>query len=657
MSIFCSNKDITMPGLEGISLGRYRLKQRLGRGGMAEVYLATDERMRREVAVKIVSSSQTEFAQRFSREAQAMGNLHHDHLLAAYDYGEQEPWHYLVMPYIAHGTLSDLLQQGPLTLAHAGELLQQIASALQYAHQRGVLHRDIKPSNILLRDNHYAYLADFGLARVLEGGSDLTQTGTLLGTPEYMAPELAEGAAKKSSDTYALAVVLYQMLSGRVPFRGDTAISTFWKHLRDYPKAPSQFNPALPQAVDRVLMRALEKDPALRYPTPLALSQAYQDAINTLDDMPSLYGTEVIEDAPEESARQASAAPITPVISQAQSEQRQQSPTTPPQPEKLFLPGGPASSTPPGLRRPHPPISPAVAPRQSFEYATDGLTPPPIEPRPPRRRRSSRALVGIIMGLVLLLVASGLLVYLTGQARQQNAISTTATARAGATSTLIASQTQQALATQQAATAVAVTATAQVQASQQHINATATAITGGTPLVNDPLSSPDNNNWPNDGTTCSFTNNAYEVTANSANTLQPCLSGNLQYGNAAIQIDVTLTSSADAGLIFRASADESQFYDFEITSKGQFYLRYRANGKYTSLIANTPSSAIQGTGSKNTLLVIANGSDLQLFINGTFVDEVHSSKFASGQIGVVAGTLAASSGSASFANLNVYAVG
>src|SRR5215469_3929577 len=154
-----------MPGLEGTSLGRYRLKRRLGKGGMAEVYLAIDERIQREVAIKVVGSSNAEFAERFSREARAMGKLHHDHILPAYDYGEQEPWNYLVMPYVAHGTLKDLLEKGPLSLEHAGELLQQIASGLQYAHQQGLLHRDIKPSNILLRDDHYAYLSDFGLAR------------------------------------------------------------------------------------------------------------------------------------------------------------------------------------------------------------------------------------------------------------------------------------------------------------------------------------------------------------------------------------------------------------------------------------------------------------------------------------------------------------
>lgn len=642
-----------MPGLEGISLGRYRLKQRLGRGGMAEVYLATDERIQREVAIKIVSS-QSEFAERFAREAQAMGNLHHDHLLPAYDYGEQEPWLYLVMPYIAHGTLNDLLKHGPLSLVHAGEMLQQIASALQYAHQRGLIHRDIKPSNILLRDDHYAYLADFGLARALEGGGDLTQTGTLLGTPEYMAPELAEGPAGKSSDIYALAIVLYQMISGRVPFHGDTAISTFWKHMREYPRTPSQFNPIIPGKIDRVLMRALDKDPERRYPTALALSQAYQEALNALDEMPSLYGTEVLEEVAEPAG---AAAPPTPVLDPALSDNPRRSTQTSAQPERLFLPGEPGVQTPPGIRRTHPPIAPAPAARQNFEQTTDTITPPQVVPPRPRRRRGSRAIAGILMGLALLLIVSVALGYLTVQNRQQNAVSTTATARAGATGTVIASQTQQAVSAQQTAAAASASATAQAQQALKNIEATATAITSGTPALTDPLSGPDNNNWPNDGTNCSFTNNAYVVTATSANTLQPCVSGSLQYGDAAIAVDVTLGSSADAGLLFRAGSDGKQFYDFEVTSQNQFYLRYRNNDHYTFLIQNTPSSAIQGSGGKNTLLVIAHGPRLQLFINGTFIGEVSDSTFASGQLGVAAGTLSASTGDASFTNLRVYTAG
>ena len=176
-----------MSGLEEIKLGRYRLHQRLGEGGMSEVYLAHDELMHRDIAIKVMSSSNVEYVERFQREAEAVGNLHHNHILPAFDYGQQNPWHYLVMPYIEHGSLSDLLDEGPLTLEHAGEMLSQIASALQCAHEHGILHRDIKPSNILLSDDHYAYLADFGLAKPMDGRDNVTHTGVLMGTPEYMA--------------------------------------------------------------------------------------------------------------------------------------------------------------------------------------------------------------------------------------------------------------------------------------------------------------------------------------------------------------------------------------------------------------------------------------------------------------------------------------
>lgn len=638
-----------MPGLDGTSLGRYRLTRRLGRGGMAEVYLANDERMHRAVAIKIVSTSHTEFAERFSRETEAMGNLHHDHILSAYDYGEQEPWHYLVMPYIEHGTLSDLLKKGPLSLEHAGELLQQIASGLQYAHRRGLIHRDIKPSNILLRDDHYAYLADFGLARVLERGRDLTITGTLLGTPEYMAPELAEGPAGMSSDSYALAVVLYEMISGRVPFQGDTALSIFWKHIRDYPSAPSRYNPSIPKEIDRVLIRALEKDPDLRYPTPLDLSQAYQKALSEseLESLSSFYDTEIMEDEQEQPTH-----PAPP-------------PETPRQ-KKIILAGEQqVSALPPVLKRPHPPITPVSVPAPKFERATDPFSPgsTTLPPRPPaerpRRSRGGRTLVGIVMGLLFLLTVSGLLAYLTIQSRQQSAVSATATAWADATNSVLARQTQQVQDAQQTATAISVAATAQAQATSQAIQAAAAAVTNSTPLLSDPLSGPDDNGWPNDGSSCAFTNNRYYVTANGSNTLQPCIASasSVHYDKAAFQVTMTLISSDDAGLIFRTSADGNQFYDFELTSQGQFYLRYRNNGKYTNLIQQTSNGAIKRGGSQNTLLVIANGSDIQLFINGTFVGEVHDGTFANGQIGLVSGTISSTSGNASFTNLVVYPVG
>src|SRR5437588_3729565 len=269
-----------MPGLEGTRLGRYRLLRRLGRGGMSEVYLANDELMHREVALKVVSSTHTEYIERFQREAEAIGNLHHDHILPAFDYGEQAPWHYLVMPYIEHRTLFELLEQGPLSLEDAGILLQQIAGGLQYAHDHGVIHRDIKPSNILLRDDLYAYLADFGLAKPVEGADKVTQTGVLLGTPEYMAPELADGPPNKSSDVYALGILLYQMVTGKMPFSGDNPLAVYLKQMREPPVPPSRIRPGIPRSVESVILRALEKDPRRRYDSPMSLARAYMQALH-----------------------------------------------------------------------------------------------------------------------------------------------------------------------------------------------------------------------------------------------------------------------------------------------------------------------------------------------------------------------------------------
>ncbi|HEV2653561.1 MAG TPA: serine/threonine-protein kinase, partial [Ktedonobacteraceae bacterium] len=234
-----------MPGLEGTTLDHYQIQRRLGRGGMAEVYLAHDTETNQEVAIKILAGSQTAYLERFRREAEAIDKLHHEHILPAFDYGDAEPWHYLVMPYVPEGTLRDLMQKGPLALEDVADLLDQIASALQFAHDNGIIHRDIKPSNILLQDDHYIYLADFGLAKTLEGSSELTQTGVLLGTPEYMAPDLADGPATTSSDIYALGVLLYQMVAGRVPFVAETPVAVYWKQIREQPEPPSHINPEL----------------------------------------------------------------------------------------------------------------------------------------------------------------------------------------------------------------------------------------------------------------------------------------------------------------------------------------------------------------------------------------------------------------------------
>lgn len=216
--------------------GRYRLLKRLRRGGMSEVFLALDEREQQQVAIKIVMNSDAECIKRLQREVQVLHTLSHPHILPLLGDGISGSCYYLVMPYMQRGNLRERLGQGKLTPQEVGVILHQLTDALSCAHTHGIIHRDIKPSNILLdtTDANHIYLADFGIAKLLEQGSDITQTGFLVGTPEYMAPELAEKPESASSDIYATGVLLYQMLTGRVPFTGETPFAICWKHIEAY---------------------------------------------------------------------------------------------------------------------------------------------------------------------------------------------------------------------------------------------------------------------------------------------------------------------------------------------------------------------------------------------------------------------------------------
>ncbi len=237
-------------GIEGSTLGRYELRRRVAQGGMSEVYLGYDRRVRRKVAVKVLYGSDEPFVRRFEREALAVGTLSHDNILALYDFGEQRPWYYLVMPYIEGGTLRDyLVKREKLTLEEAGSFLEQIASALQYAHDHGVVHRDVKPSNILLRLDGHAYLVDFGLVKAKVEAESLTHTGAMIGTPEYMAPEQSNGQHDYRSDLYALGVVLYQMLTGRLPFTAESPVAVSLKHIQSPPPRPREINTDIKQVI------------------------------------------------------------------------------------------------------------------------------------------------------------------------------------------------------------------------------------------------------------------------------------------------------------------------------------------------------------------------------------------------------------------------
>src|SRR5438105_3175864 len=251
-----------MQDLEEKRLAHYTIQRRLARGGMSQVYLAFDEHTQHNVAIKVVHCSEDDYFVRFQREVKTLSTLSHEHILPIIESGVHGSWHYCVMPYIERGTLRERLAKGPLTREEAGSILEQIASALQFAHDHGILHRDIKPSNILLKDERLIYLADFGLAKnIQETSTTITQAGCLIGTPEYMAPELTEEPATTSSDIYAVGILLYQMLTGRVPFKGGTPLSIYWKHIKEQPIPPSLLNPAISYPVEQVILHALEKNP------------------------------------------------------------------------------------------------------------------------------------------------------------------------------------------------------------------------------------------------------------------------------------------------------------------------------------------------------------------------------------------------------------
>ena len=248
--------------------GRYRIVRKLGSGGMANVYLAEDEDLGRRVAIKILNERYANddlFIERFRREAKSAAALSHPNIVSVYDRGEAEGTYYIAMEVIEGRSLKELIMtRGPLPIAQALAYTHEMLEALRFAHRHGIIHRDIKPHNILIGER--LKVTDFGIARA--GASQMTEAGSIMGTAQYLSPEQARGApVTASSDLYSAAIVLYEMLTGKVPFTGDSAIEIAMKHLNDPPKPPSKIRPEIPEELDAVVLRALAKNPEDRYQT------------------------------------------------------------------------------------------------------------------------------------------------------------------------------------------------------------------------------------------------------------------------------------------------------------------------------------------------------------------------------------------------------
>jgi serine/threonine-protein kinase len=340
----------------------------------------------RNVAVKVLlpgasqdSTIDQEFLARFRREADVIARLEHVNIVPIYEYGEQDGLAYLVMPYLSGGSLRDVLRQrGRLSLAEAATYIDQAAAALDYAHAHGVIHRDLKPANFLFAADGRLVLADFGIARIMDSSADgktLTSTGMVIGTPEYMAPEMASGErVDYRADIYELGVILFQMLSGQLPFAGTTPLVMVMKQIQEPLPLLHHMNPAIPSAVDAVIQKATAKRREDRYTSVREMAQAFRAAIA----QPASPGVNLPHEGP--TARAAASTVVSPAPV-------------------------PAYNTPPAQPRPYPNTVPTRQPGAGIDPSTGGYIPPGLsyETQAPKRPQSLLPLVAILLALVLII--------------------------------------------------------------------------------------------------------------------------------------------------------------------------------------------------------------------------------------------------------------
>ncbi len=259
---------------------RYEIFKRIGRGGMADVFLGRDRLLDRQVAIKVLFPEfavDPNFVERFRREAQAAANLSHPNIVSVFDWGKHSGTYFIAMEFVDGRTLADILRSnGHVTSKQAAEIASEVAAALGFAHEAGLVHRDIKPANILIGSNGAVKVADFGIARAMNSAteSNLTQAGAVMGTATYFAPEQAQGAQPDPrSDLYSLGVVMYEMVAGRPPFTGDNPVSIAYKQVHDNPQPLNQLVADVPRPFEAIVAKLLAKNPEVRYPNAEALRE------------------------------------------------------------------------------------------------------------------------------------------------------------------------------------------------------------------------------------------------------------------------------------------------------------------------------------------------------------------------------------------------
>ena len=644
-----------MAELEGRTLDRYELRRLIGKGGMANVYEAYDPNFHRVVAVKVFKREDEEMLRRFIREAQVMAGLHHPHLVEVYDTGEcmldGVMRYYIVMPMLTGGTLRLRIRRSPLSLPEVCRCLGDIAGALDYIHHEGIVHRDIKASNVLLNDEGRCYLTDFGIARITSDATQLTSTGNVLGTVDYVAPELFEvhRRADARSDLYSLGVLLYEMVTGRLPFSADNQLALISMHVSKQAPSPRLYVPQITTAVENVMFRALEKHPEMRYDSATALAEAFCQAVNQ-----GKAGTGLAR-----GEREPATVAMGPLAAAPSS--------NPPQ----VRPSPLAAATEGFVLPPVPPVGSGA----QFE------TPPPMRlPEPEPHSRSRRVLFLALLALAALLIISVPVGYavLNHQAPGTPTPSAQVTGTAGAQSPT--GQPSPDL-TQTAQTAAGATATANAQATASAIaGATATAnaqasatvgpiqtATAGQPAYQDPLNNPNspatqNAGWDQDSQ-CVFQSDGYHISQPaSLPYFKGCREQNNTYGNLALSVDVNLFSGHSGGVFFRLSTNLIGNYDgylFEIDSQGNYKIS-REQGTSITPLKDWGSSPALRTGYHvtNLLQLVVRGDTFMFYANGKYLAEVQNTYYSqAGEIGFLAtSTSGGSDAEVVYSNLKVYAL-
>ncbi|HEV7234966.1 MAG TPA: protein kinase [Ktedonobacteraceae bacterium] len=640
--------------LTGMQLGHFRLKDLIGRSAN-DVYRADDIRLPgREVAIKIAQSDLASFStngdlkqavNQFKKEAQIVGGLRHPNILPLFEYGEEiqdaTVFTYLVMPYIKDGTLERWVKQrtgsfrNMLPLQEVGAIIRVAADALQCAHNQGVIHRDVKPTNFLIDNktsdlsNPHILLADFGIAKI--SGIDLTTRA--IGTFAYMAPEQWEGHPTKAGDQYSLAIIAYQLLTGHLPFTGNT-LELFRQHCQEDPLPPSRLKPTLSAAIDTVILRALAKNPAARYPTITQFAEALQAAI--LQPSPPLN------------------VPLTIKASEAKTGLTTTVAIPGGQPLPVYIPpnaqdgqiirlDGKGTLHNDGSRG-------AVI--VTLTVISDKVRVLGTVATSPRKTKRV-----FLAGLALLFIlGSTIPIYFIWNTHNQMVASLNASAisdtHATATSIAIRDATATAFAHAAATAGVIQTATA------------------GQFTYHDPLNDANNTATQNaawdglDGSSsfCSFQQDGYHILASSSTTQpQPCLESNQQYQNVVITVDMVIKSNvASGGLLFHVQNDaKSSSYFFEVSpGNGQYKISLFDCDTCKQAIQDwTASPSILHGQSSNTLQVIVNNNDFKFYVNGIFLTEFPNttvtSMYTTGVLGLACYDKN-NAGEAVFSNLNVY---